>query len=146
MSIPLDVREWREVAAHVTLTEPVGSWGNGPVGYKEIGRKIQRAREEAGLSQEELAARLGCSQSTLSNYELGKRRLYLAQLEAIARALGKPLHYFLEEEDYVWEGAEGRGEPELEEIVRLAARLSREERQQMLEYMRFLLWKRGEAE
>lgn len=66
------------------------------MGYKEIGRKIQKAREEAGLNQEELAARIGLSQATLSNYELGKRRLYLAQLEAISRELGKPLQYFLE--------------------------------------------------
>lgn len=64
--------------------------------YKLIGRRLQLAREEAGLSQEQLAARLGCSQSTLSNYEKGKRRLYLAQLERIARVLNKPLEYFMQ--------------------------------------------------
>ncbi|MGQ9531865.1 MAG: helix-turn-helix domain-containing protein [Desulfotomaculales bacterium] len=116
------------------------------MGYKEIGRKIQRAREEAGLSQEELAARLGCSQSTLSNYELGKRRLYLAQLEAIGRALGKPLQYFLEDEDlFRVEIPETRGAPDLREILELAARLSPEERRQVLEFVRFLLWKKGES-
>ncbi|MGQ9556976.1 MAG: helix-turn-helix domain-containing protein [Desulfurispora sp.] len=64
--------------------------------YKLIGRRLQLAREEAGLSQEQLATRLGCSQSTLSNYEKGKRRLYLAQLEKIARVLNKPLEYFMQ--------------------------------------------------
>lgn len=61
-----------------------------------IGKRIQQAREELGITQQELAARLGCTQAALSNYELGKRRLYLANLERIAGALGKPLSYFTE--------------------------------------------------
>lgn len=71
--------------------------------YKLIGRRLQLAREEAGLSQEQLAARLGCSQSTLSNYEKGKRRLYLAQLEKIARVLNKPLEYFMQPLTEEWQ-------------------------------------------
>ncbi len=62
--------------------------------YKEIGYRITIAREEAGLNQTELAERLGISQATLSNYEKGKRRVYLPQLQKIADALGKPMDYF----------------------------------------------------
>jgi transcriptional regulator with XRE-family HTH domain len=61
-----------------------------------IAMRIQQAREELGITQQELARRLGCTQAALSNYELGKRRLYLANLERIAGALGKPLSYFTE--------------------------------------------------
>ena len=64
--------------------------------YQEIGRKLQNAREEAGLSQQELAKMLECTQSALSNYELGKRRVYLAEIERIGKVLGKPVNYFLE--------------------------------------------------
>ena len=64
--------------------------------YRKIGIKIQEARQELGLTQQELASRLNCTQAALSNYELGKRRLYLANLERIASALGKPLSYFTE--------------------------------------------------
>lgn len=64
--------------------------------FKEIGRKIQLAREEKGLSQEQLAKALGCSQSALSNYEKGKRRLYLSHMEKLSEILDKPLEYFLE--------------------------------------------------
>jgi transcriptional regulator with XRE-family HTH domain len=67
--------------------------------YEEIGRKLQKAREEAGLSQEELAKKLGCTQASLSNYELGKRRLYLADLQRIGQLLGKPVTYFLEDSE-----------------------------------------------
>src|ERR1035437_3302961 len=65
--------------------------------YKKIGKMIQKAREEAGLSQEELSSRLGYTQAALSNYELGKRRLYLKNIEQIANELGKPLSYFLDD-------------------------------------------------
>jgi transcriptional regulator with XRE-family HTH domain len=64
--------------------------------YRSIGLRIQQAREELGLTQQELASRLGLTQAALSNYELGKRRLYLANLEQIAEVLGKPLSYFTE--------------------------------------------------
>ena len=64
--------------------------------FREIGKRIQLAREEKGLTQEELAVKLGCTQSALSNYELGKRRLYLNLLNEIAQILGKPLDYFIE--------------------------------------------------
>lgn len=70
------------------------------MGYKSIGRQIQLAREQAGYNQEQLAAKIGCSQSTLSNYEKGKRRVYLAQLQKIAEVLHKPVDYFLQPEEY----------------------------------------------
>jgi transcriptional regulator with XRE-family HTH domain len=73
-----------------------------------IGARIQQAREELGITQQELAARLGCTQAALSNYELGKRRLYLANIEKIASVLRKPLSYFTEpavDEDDTRDGA-----------------------------------------
>lgn len=68
--------------------------------YKTIGKQLQSAREEAGYSQEQLASKIGCSQSTLSNYEKGKRRIYLAQLEKIAEVLNRPVEFFLRHTDY----------------------------------------------
>lgn len=64
--------------------------------YKKLGKRIQQAREEAGLNQEQLASMLGCSQPTLSNYEKGKSRIYLTQLQKVAEILNKPASYFLE--------------------------------------------------
>jgi len=108
--------------------------------YKNIVRKIQRAREEAGLSQEELASRLGYTQAALSNYELGKRRLYLANIEQIARELNKPLSYFLEESASPANG--GQREPQDEttsEIIKLLSELPSEEKRYLLEYIK---WRR----
>jgi transcriptional regulator with XRE-family HTH domain len=120
--------------------------------FREIGRRIQQAREERGLTQEELAAKLGCTQSALSNYELGKRRLYLSGLEHIARVLDKPLSYFME---MGWRGTwtelpsenneddESRllDDPQLREILRSAAHLSAKEKKLVLD---FINWRRSQ--
>lgn len=110
--------------------------------YREIGKRIQKAREESGLSQEGLASAMGITQSALSNYELGKRRLYLANLEQLAKVLGRPLSYFMEEE----KPAVGETAPQLDstdevtsEIIGLLSELSHEERAQLLDYMK---WRR----
>jgi len=63
---------------------------------REIGGKIKQAREESGLTQLELAVRLKCTQSALSNYELGKRKLNLTLLIEIAQMLNKPIDFFTE--------------------------------------------------
>ena len=108
--------------------------------YKDIGKKIQKAREEAGLSQGELASRLGYTQAALSNYELGKRRLYLANIEQIARELNKPLSYFLEESAIPTKVAQGEPQDEtISEIVKLLSELPAEERKYLLEYIK---WRR----
>lgn len=88
------------------------------MGYKSIGKRLQMAREEAGYNQEQLAAKIGCSQSTLSNYEKGKRRIYLAQLDKIAQVLNKPIDYFLQPVDNLsagmnsfWSAEQGANPP-----------------------------------
>lgn len=109
--------------------------------YHEIGRRIQKAREEAGLSQEELASRLGITQSALSNYELGKRRLYLANLEQMSVALGKPLAYFMEEKKpKASPGGGASRDGTIEEITALLAGMSKADREDVLDYVK---WRRN---
>jgi transcriptional regulator with XRE-family HTH domain len=108
--------------------------------YKNIGKKIQMAREEAGLSQEELASRLGYTQAALSNYELGKRRLYLANIQQIASELNKPLSYFLDEPPVAAYAEQGRPQDEtMSEIIKLLSDLPPEEKKYLLEYIQ---WRR----
>ena len=106
--------------------------------YKNIGQRIQKAREEAGLSQEELATKLGLTQAALSNYELGKRRLYLANIEQIARELNKPLNYFLEDTVETIKTNEKKVQDEtILEISKLLSELPLEERKNILEYIQW---------
>lgn len=51
-------------------------------------RILAGARHRAGLTQHELAKRSGIRQSTISEYERGKRRLTLRTAMRLAEALG----------------------------------------------------------
>ncbi len=65
--------------------------------HRIVGALLRQARLEAGKSQKDLARLLGCSPSRISDYEYGERPIPLAELEALARAVGRPLEYFLDE-------------------------------------------------
>ncbi len=113
--------------------------------YGDVGKRIQQAREEAGLSQEELASMLGITQSALSNYELGKRRLHLANLQEIARNLNKPLACFLELDEGAAEMVASGGEADdpAGEIMQLLSELPTDEKLFILEYVR---WRKDRLE
>jgi transcriptional regulator with XRE-family HTH domain len=49
---------------------------------------IQAARKRAGLTQKQLADRLGRPQSFLAKYESGERRLDVIEFVAVSRAIG----------------------------------------------------------
>ena len=53
-----------------------------------IGREIRQARAAAGLTQAEVAERLGASASYITNIEAGRVNLTLGQLSRIAAAMG----------------------------------------------------------
>jgi len=63
------------------------------VGYQQfkIGAMLKLAREEAGLTQEELAKKLKTKKSAISRIENHAEDIKLSTLEKIARALGKSL-------------------------------------------------------
>jgi transcriptional regulator with XRE-family HTH domain len=55
--------------------------------HRRLAELLRRLREDAGLRQSELAARLDRPQSFVSKYEAGERRLDLIELRAICVAL-----------------------------------------------------------
>ena len=63
----------------------------------EFGSRMRQAREQRGLSQDELAVRIGKDQNAISEYELGKRRMAALDLPILARELGVTVGYFFEE-------------------------------------------------
>ncbi len=62
--------------------------------YKAFIERLCKAREEAGMTQVELAKVLKRSQTWVSKCELGERRVDFVELEDIAKALGKELGWF----------------------------------------------------
>lgn len=66
----------------------------------ELGEKIRLARLEAGLSQRQLCGEV-ITRNMLSQIESGKAGPSVATLQYLARQLGKPVSYFLEEDTAV---------------------------------------------
>jgi transcriptional regulator with XRE-family HTH domain len=65
--------------------------------YKIVGATLVAARRRANLTQQELAKRLEKSQSFVSDYERGQRRIDVVEFVVIARTLGAdPLEIFRE--------------------------------------------------
>lgn len=60
-----------------------------------MGERIRTAREEAGLSQEELAKKVYLRRATLSDIENGKSEANTGTFVLLAYVLMKPLAYFL---------------------------------------------------
>ena len=93
--------------------------------HRIIGALLQQARHEARKSRKELAQLLGCSTSRIVAYEYGERPIPMAELEVLARALNRPIEYFLDQSGPIgeWE-AEQRAfrafrelPPEIREFV-----------------------------
>jgi transcriptional regulator with XRE-family HTH domain len=57
-------------------------------GIAEFGRRLREARLRAGISQVELAARLGMTQGYVSHVERGAQNISLSACEAFAAAVG----------------------------------------------------------
>lgn len=59
--------------------------------YKLLRQRLFNERKGAGVTQTQLATRLGKPQSFVSKYESGERRLDAIELLDVARALGMSL-------------------------------------------------------
>lgn len=65
------------------------------VGYQAFLVNLRRAREEAGLTQVEVARALGKPQSYVSKCENGERRVDVVELAQFAALYAQPLDYFV---------------------------------------------------
>jgi len=63
--------------------------------YDRLQALLRQIRLDAGLTQVELADRLGQPQSFVSKYESGERRLDLIELRQICKEVGVSLEEFI---------------------------------------------------
>ncbi len=59
-----------------------------PGDQKKLQALLRQVRLEAGLTQDQLAEKLGRPQSFISKYESGERRLDVLELREVCRAIG----------------------------------------------------------
>ncbi len=63
--------------------------------YKEIIKRLTKARKKASFTQKEVADKLGKPQSYISKIESGERRLDVLELKKFANIYKKDSSYFL---------------------------------------------------
>ncbi len=59
--------------------------------HREVGLRLQRARKERGITQEELAGRIGLPRASYANIESGRQRIALDVVWRAAIVLELPL-------------------------------------------------------
>jgi len=63
--------------------------------YAYLVDQMKKARIEAGLTQVEVAKKIGRPQSHISNIESGQQRIDVIELKRFAQLYGKRIGYFL---------------------------------------------------
>jgi transcriptional regulator with XRE-family HTH domain len=63
--------------------------------YRRLVELLHRARNDAQLTQAEVAARMQRPQQWVSQCERGRRRIDFVELEDFARVYARPVHWFL---------------------------------------------------
>ena len=92
---------------------------------KEIGQKIRELRKTKGMSQMELAERIGLSFQQIQKYEKGINRISVPRLYQIAKALNVDICSFFEED----EGDKGTPIMEQEQEYMSMPSLNKEEKE-----------------
>ncbi len=63
--------------------------------YKNVIERLKTVRLDAGLKQEDVAAKLKKPQSYISKIERGERRIDVAELKKLSEIYKKPVSYFI---------------------------------------------------
>ena len=63
--------------------------------YRNFAARLKKARQDSGLSQEEVADAMGRSQRFVSRCELGERRVDVIEFRDFCKALGLPPSHFV---------------------------------------------------
>ena len=56
--------------------------------FVQLGERLAKLRQDQGITQTELASKLGVSQQTITAYEVGRRRIQVSALPVVAQVLG----------------------------------------------------------
>ena len=69
--------------------------------YREFGKRLKQLRQQANMSQEELADLCGIHRTYISDVELGKRNISFLNIEKITSALGIKTSELLDQFDKI---------------------------------------------
>ncbi|MNJ63052.1 anaerobic benzoate catabolism transcriptional regulator [compost metagenome] len=95
-----------------------------------MGDRLRHAREYMGLSQDDVASVLGLSRPSVTNIELGARKVEALELNKLAKLYRRPLEYLLtgsepapagpEQLVFLARALKGLSDKDMEEVARFA--------------------------
>ena len=109
-----------------------------------VGERIQKVRKEKGITQEELAEKIGVKRAAISKYESGSIELTVSMLDKIAAALGTDLNSILDRELFIGEylpyvGYSGETISDEEtELIKKYWKLNKKGKQKVADYIKDL--------
>jgi len=104
-----------------------------------MGSLIRNARQEAGLTQEQLASNAYIPQSTLSKMENGKVEASSSELIYLSNALDKPINYFFPKQLLRQLNWENNQDPAINELLLLGGQLKEDDLQKVIAQIRALI-------
>lgn len=108
--------------------------------YQQLGQRIAHYRKAQNLTQTQLADTLGISQQTMAHYEVGRLRVAVAMLPALAKALAVPVDELIGEN--VKPGKRGPA-PKLQRQIEQLQRLPRTKQRFVMEMLDTVLQQSG---
>lgn len=67
--------------------------------FRDLGTRIAELRKEQNLTQQQLAELMGMSQQSIASWEVGRLRIAVSMLPALARTLGVSVEALIGEEE-----------------------------------------------
>lgn len=109
--------------------------------FKELGARIAQLRKTQGLTQQQMAEMLEVTQQVVASYEIGRRRVPVSTLPALAHALGVSV------EELIGAGqtaARKRGPaPKLQRHIERISELPKSQQRFVLQMLETVLAQRG---
>jgi len=104
--------------------------------FERLGNRMAELRRAQNITQVEMAATLGVSQQTINSYEVGRRRIPVSTLPALARSLGVSVEALIGEKA---PPAKRGPTPKLQQQVERLSRLPQAKQRVVMEMLEGLL-------
>ncbi|MGH8200464.1 MAG: helix-turn-helix transcriptional regulator [Steroidobacteraceae bacterium] len=109
--------------------------------FTRLGARVAELRKARDITQVEMAQALGVSQQTINSYEVGRRRIPVSALPALARSLGVSLEELLGED---LGGVKKRGPtPKLQQQIERIMELPRSQQRFVMQMLDTVLAQQG---
>lgn len=98
-----------------------------------LASRLKEAREYLGLSQQDVATKLGVPRSAISLMESGQRKVDSVELKTLAKLYQRPMAFFTGDEH------ESKVDTEVAMLAKQVAKLSEKDRGELMRFSEFLV-------